>query len=82
MDCISIVINGLSIKASSLSLCFVLKRTLTMGLVARDTTNQGETKNYLHETFISWLLKEGTIYHLLIVFMHILCVVITLNIRM
>ena len=74
MDCISIVINGLSIKASlsSLSLCFVLKRTLTMGLVARDTTNQGETKNYLHETFISWLLKEGTIYHLLIVFMHIL----------
>lgn len=53
-----------------------------MGLVARDTTNHGETKNYLHETFISWLLKEGTIYHLLIVFMHILCVVITLNIRM
>ena len=53
-----------------------------MGLVARDTTNQGETKNYLHKTFISWLLKEGTIYHLLIVFMHILCVVITLNIRM
>ena len=53
-----------------------------MGLVARDTTNHGETKNYLHEAFISWLLKEGTIYHLLIVFMHILCVVITLNIRM